>query len=104
MSSLDDSQVSAHVKESIVRTFDDWEVLTSTWFEVADYLPVIEKLAEDKSFPEYRRAALLSSKVAYCLGDYAGSLQLVLGAEDLFSLKPRESHPIFGPQDELVSS
>ncbi|KAE9550228.1 hypothetical protein FO519_006548, partial [Halicephalobus sp. NKZ332] len=101
MSSLDDTGVSPHVKECIIKTFDDWEVLTSTWFEVADYLPVIEKLAEEKNFSEHRRAALLASKVAYCLGDYNGSLQLVLGAEDLFSLKPRESHPIFGPQDEL---
>ncbi|KAE9552793.1 hypothetical protein FO519_004010 [Halicephalobus sp. NKZ332] len=101
MSSLDDIGVSAHVKECIIKTFDDWEVLTSTWFEVADYLPVIEKLSEEKNFSEYRRAALLASKVAYCLGDYGGSLQLALGAEDLFSLKPREAHPVFGPQDEL---
>lgn len=103
MLSLEDGGISSQDKVLIIKTFDDWEVLTSTWFEVADYLTVIEKLSEDKNFPERKRAALLASKVAYCLGDYVGALQLALGAEDLFSLKPRDAHAVFGPQDELVS-
>uniref|UniRef100_A0A914PDI6 26S proteasome non-ATPase regulatory subunit 1/RPN2 N-terminal domain-containing protein n=1 Tax=Panagrolaimus davidi TaxID=227884 RepID=A0A914PDI6_9BILA len=101
MLSLGSATTSLREKELIVKTFDDWGVLTSTWFEVADYLSTIEKLSDDTSFTEHRRAALLSSKVAYCLGDYAGALQLVLGAEDLFSLSPRPAHPEYGQQDEL---
>uniref|UniRef100_A0A914PME2 26S proteasome non-ATPase regulatory subunit 1 n=1 Tax=Panagrolaimus davidi TaxID=227884 RepID=A0A914PME2_9BILA len=101
MLSLGSATTSLREKELIVKTFDDWGVLTSTWFEVADYLSTIEKLSDDTSFTERRRAALLSSKVAYCLGDYAGALQLVLGAEDLFSLSPRPAHPEYGQQDEL---
>lgn len=102
MLSLGDKSASLREKELIIKTFDDWGVLTTTWFEVADYLSTIEKLSEDTAFTERRRAALLSSKVAYCLGDYAGALHLVLGAEELFSLSPRPAHPEYGQQDELV--
>ncbi|MFH4975754.1 hypothetical protein AB6A40_002463 [Gnathostoma spinigerum] len=87
-------------KELIVRAFDDWEVLTPTWFEVADYLDVIERLHENKQFGERYLAALLASKVAYCLGDYTGALQLALAAEDKFQLSPRPSSKLVGAQDE----
>lgn len=50
-------------KELIVEALDDWDVLTPTWFEVADYLNVIEQLHENESFKERHRAALLASKV-----------------------------------------
>lgn len=90
-------------KEMIVTEFDDWGVLTSTWFEVADYLKVIECLSEDESFGQNKRAALLSSKVAYCLGDYDSALHFALNAGELFSLTPRPSSGELGPQDTLVS-
>uniref|UniRef100_A0A914YFL8 26S proteasome non-ATPase regulatory subunit 1/RPN2 N-terminal domain-containing protein n=1 Tax=Panagrolaimus superbus TaxID=310955 RepID=A0A914YFL8_9BILA len=102
MRSLGNATTDPREKELIIKTFDDWGVLTSTWYEVADYLSTIEKLSNDSSFSERHRAALLSSKVVYCLGDYAGALQLALGAEDLFSLSPRPAHPEYGQQDELV--
>lgn len=50
-------------KEMIIRAFDDWDILTSTWFEVADYLDVIEKLYENEKFERRHIAALLASKV-----------------------------------------
>ncbi|KAI6191898.1 26S proteasome non-ATPase regulatory subunit 1 [Aphelenchoides bicaudatus] len=88
-------------KEMIITEFDDWGVLTSTWFEVADYLKVIECLSEDENFGQNKRAALLSSKVAYCLGDYDTALHFALNAGDLFSLTPRPSSGELGPQDTL---
>lgn len=90
-------------KEMIINEFDDWGVLTSTWFEVADYLKVIECLSEDENFGQNKRAALLSSKVAYCLGDYDTALHFALNAGELFSLTPRPSSGELGPQDTLVS-
>lgn len=54
-----------HEKELIINAFDDWDVLTPTWFEVADYLNVIEALHEDETFKERHRAALLASKVSH---------------------------------------
>ena len=89
-------------KEMIVNAFDDWHMLTPTWFEVADYMQAIRKLAADATFGERKRAALLSSKVAYCLGDYTGALELALNADDLFSLTPRPPSGKLGPQDDLV--
>ncbi|VDN23095.1 unnamed protein product [Gongylonema pulchrum] len=87
-------------KQLIIEALDDWDVLTPTWFEVADYLSVIEGLHENENFSERHRAALLASKVAYCLGDYNGALNLALAAEDKFQLTPRPSSVLVGSQDE----
>ncbi|GMR32150.1 hypothetical protein PMAYCL1PPCAC_02345, partial [Pristionchus mayeri] len=100
MRTLDSERASLKEKEVIVKAFDDWDVLTPTWFEVADYLPAIERLHDNKDFPERLRAALLASKVAYCLGDYKGALTLALSAGELFSLTPREGSAVVGQQDE----
>lgn len=54
---------SSREKELIIQTLDDWDVLTPTWFELANYLDVIEGLYEDETFKERLRAALLASKV-----------------------------------------
>ncbi|CAD5229029.1 unnamed protein product [Bursaphelenchus okinawaensis] len=101
MLALASDKTPSQEKEFIINAFDDWDVLTSTWFEVADYLSVIEKLAEDGKFGECRRAFLLASKVAYCLGDYNSALQLALNAGELFSLTPRKASQLLGPQDDL---
>ncbi|KAK6112513.1 Proteasome/cyclosome repeat family protein [Brugia pahangi] len=87
-------------KELIIEVLDDWDVLTPTWFEVADYLSVIEGLHEDEHFKQRYLAALLASKVAFCLGDYNGALQLALAAEDKFQLTPRSPSILVGSQDE----
>lgn len=114
-------------KELIIEVLDDWDVLTPTWFEVADYLSVIEGLHEDEQFKQRYLAALLASKVsfhfhrfilinifilfsnihdsfqvAFCLGDYNGALQLALAAEDKFQLTPRSPSILVGSQDEQV--
>lgn len=52
-------------KEIIINAFDDWEVLTPTWFEVADYIHYIEQLYEDEKFKERFQAALLASKAFF---------------------------------------
>jgi 26S proteasome regulatory subunit N2 len=101
MLTLQSDKSSLKEKELIINAFDDWEILTPTWFEVADYLSTIEKLSDDEQFPQRNRAALLSSKVAFCLGDYPGALQLALAAGDKFSLTPKPPTKEFGPQDEL---
>ncbi|TKR80520.1 hypothetical protein L596_014583 [Steinernema carpocapsae] len=100
MMALSSDKYSSRDKGLIIEAFDDWQVLTPTWFEVADYLADIERLYEDKGFDKRLQAALLASKVSYCLGDYKGSLQLALSAEDAFNLTPRPAAPIIGPQDE----
>uniref|UniRef100_A0A914VJV8 26S proteasome non-ATPase regulatory subunit 1 n=2 Tax=Plectus sambesii TaxID=2011161 RepID=A0A914VJV8_9BILA len=97
---LESKRSPAAEKALIIRALDEWEVLTPTWFEVADYLPTIERLHEDPTFPERDRAALLASKVAYCLCDYKGALKFALAAGNLFDLTPRECRTEIGQQDE----
>jgi hypothetical protein len=103
MLALASEKTSKSEKELIVNAFDDWNVLTPTWFEVADYLKVIECLSEDESFGQHKRAALLSSKVAYCLGDYETALHFALNAGELFSLQPQPMSGELGAQDNMVS-
>ncbi|CAI4224005.1 unnamed protein product [Auanema sp. JU1783] len=87
-------------KELIIEVFDDWDVLTNTWFEVADSLSFIEGLYEDTTFPARDKAALLSSKVAFCLEDYQLALTLALSAGTAFQLTPRPSSTLVGNKDE----
>jgi 26S proteasome regulatory subunit N2 len=103
MLALANEKTTMSEKEMIINEFDDWGVLTSTWFEIADYLKVIECLSEDENFVQNKRAGLLSSKVAYCLGDYDTALHFALNAGELFSLTPRPTSGNIGPQDASVS-
>ncbi|CAJ0948679.1 unnamed protein product, partial [Mesorhabditis belari] len=98
---LDSERFSTREKEIIIHELDDWDVIIPTWFEIADYLPSIEKLHENTKFAQRHRAALLASKVSYCLGDDRGALNLALAAADLFQLIPRPSSKAVGNQDEL---
>ena len=71
-------------------------------FQAADYLVYLEMLAEDKTFAGQKEAALLASKVTYCLEQYDRALTLALAAGDRFSLSPKQSSNIAGNMDELV--
>jgi 26S proteasome regulatory subunit N2 len=70
-------------KALIIRAFDEWEVMNTTWFEIAEYLGTIETLHHDVQFSERLRAALVVSKVYYCLQDYGNALRFALAAEGL---------------------
>ncbi|CAJ0574039.1 unnamed protein product, partial [Mesorhabditis spiculigera] len=97
---LDSTRFSTREKEIIIEQLDDWDVIMSTWFEIADFLPSIERLYENTTFSQRHRAALLASKVSYCLGDDRGALHLALSANDLFQLTPRPPSKTVGNQDE----
>ncbi|EER01919.1 26s proteasome regulatory subunit rpn2, putative, partial [Perkinsus marinus ATCC 50983] len=56
------------------------------WTEIADYLPQIESLYEDESFPDRHLAALLASKVFFNLEEYNEALRYALGAEGLLDV------------------
>ncbi|WKY06338.1 hypothetical protein Q1695_006496 [Nippostrongylus brasiliensis] len=90
----------AKEKELLIDLFDDWDVLTNTWFEVADCASFIEELSEDKSFPARQKAALLASKVAFCLEDYENALNFALSADTHFKLTPRPRSKTVGDKDD----
>ncbi|KAJ1369406.1 hypothetical protein KIN20_030848 [Parelaphostrongylus tenuis] len=84
----------------LIDVFDDWDVLTNTWFEVADCASFIEELSEDKTFPARQKAALLVSKVAFCLKDYENALNFALAADTHFKLTPRPKSKTVGEKDD----
>uniref|UniRef100_A0A183F4V8 26S proteasome non-ATPase regulatory subunit 1 n=1 Tax=Heligmosomoides polygyrus TaxID=6339 RepID=A0A183F4V8_HELPZ len=90
----------AKEKEMLIDLFDDWDVLTNTWFEVADCASFIEELSEDKGFPARQKAALLASKVAFCLEDYDNALNFALSADTHFKLTPRPKSKTVGDKDD----
>ncbi|EYB94779.1 hypothetical protein Y032_0167g122 [Ancylostoma ceylanicum] len=100
LKSLRSTRSPAKEKEMLIDLFDDWDVLTNTWFEVADCASFIEELAEDKSFPARQKAALLASKVAFCLEDYENALNFALAADTHFKLTPRPKSKTVGEKDD----
>ncbi|VDM61464.1 unnamed protein product [Angiostrongylus costaricensis] len=100
LKSLRSSRSPAKEKEMLIDVFDDWDVLTNTWFEVADCASFIEELSEDKTFPARQKAALLASKVAFCLEDYENALNFALAAETHFKLTPRPKSKTVGEKDD----
>ncbi|VDO51681.1 unnamed protein product [Haemonchus placei] len=90
----------AKEKEMLIDLFDDWDVLTNTWFEVADCASFIEELSENKDFPARQKAALLASKVAFCLEDYENALNFALAADTHFKLTPRPKSKTVGDKDD----
>ncbi|KAF1762524.1 hypothetical protein GCK72_010786 [Caenorhabditis remanei] len=65
-------------KVHVLQAFNDWDILTNTWFEVADALPAVEKLLDIDQFPDHNAAALLVSKVYFCLEQYERALEFAL--------------------------
>lgn len=86
----------------IIQTFNDWELLTPTWFQIADALTDIKNLAEDAKFLAPKNAWLLASKIEYCLGNYETAMHYALAAGDSFNLDASPNTSEIGPQDELV--
>lgn len=84
----------------VLRAFNDWDVLQNTWFEVADALPAIEKLLDISTFPEHSSAALLISKVYYCLEQYDRALEFALRGE--FNVVPAKRNG-YGNDAEYVN-
>ncbi|KAI1725319.1 26S proteasome non-ATPase regulatory subunit 1 [Ditylenchus destructor] len=89
----------------IIEAFNDWEVLTPTWFQVADALEDIKSLAIKKDFPARESAWLLASKIEYCLRNYETAMQYALNAANEFSLDAYQPAPSallsIGAQDEM---
>ncbi|EGT50975.1 CBN-RPN-2 protein [Caenorhabditis brenneri] len=75
---LESPKSSVSDKVLVLRAFNDWDVLVNTWFEVADALPAVEKLLDVSTFPEHSSAALLVSKVYFCLEQYDRALEFAL--------------------------
>jgi len=88
LQSLGDPHKSNDEKMFILSNFDDWRVITATWFEMARSIDNITALANDQQFTENgrRKAALICSKIAYCSEEYNEALERALDSGELFNL------------------
>lgn len=62
------------------------QVVDEFWPEIADYIPQIESLYEDRTFPSRELAALVASKVFFHLEAYPDAIRLALCAGSKFQL------------------
>eukprot|EP00730_Choanoeca_flexa_P000873 TRINITY_DN10376_c0_g2_i1.p1 TRINITY_DN10376_c0_g2~~TRINITY_DN10376_c0_g2_i1.p1 ORF type:complete len:949 (+),score=326.71 TRINITY_DN10376_c0_g2_i1:172-3018(+) len=76
----DDVAVKGFAVKKLLDIVDDF------WAEIADDVPEIEQLYEEKTFPEREQAALLASKVYFHLGELDDALSFAMGAGSQFNL------------------
>jgi 26S proteasome regulatory subunit N2 len=57
-----------------------YEVVDVFWAEICAYLPLIEEISEDLSFPGHELAAAIASKCFYHLGELDEALKIALNS------------------------
>lgn len=62
------------------------------WAEIADAIPLIEELSEEKNFPDRDLAAYVASKCFFHLEEYEDALRLALGAGKYLDLNTRSQY------------
>ncbi|KAJ1373021.1 hypothetical protein KIN20_035347 [Parelaphostrongylus tenuis] len=80
---------------TLARDREKWK---SCWSQTVPALS--RELSEDKTFPARQKAALLASKVAFCLEDYENALNFALAADTHFKLTPRPKSKTVGEKDD----
>lgn len=88
-------------KSFILDNMHNWQVITATWFEMARHIDKLEELARDTGFTGQYKAALLCSKIHYCLEQYEQALDYALISADEFKLTPSKDD--FKGHDSLAS-
>uniref|UniRef100_M4BF93 Uncharacterized protein n=1 Tax=Hyaloperonospora arabidopsidis (strain Emoy2) TaxID=559515 RepID=M4BF93_HYAAE len=82
----EDNVLKAHALEQLNQVVDHH------WAEIADAIPLIEELSEEKSFPNRELAAYVASKCFFHLEEYEDALRLALGAGTYFDLNMRSQY------------
>ncbi|CAH0479966.1 unnamed protein product [Peronospora belbahrii] len=68
------------------------QVVDHYWAEIADAIPLIEELSEEKGFPDRELAAYVASKCFFHLEEYEDALRLALGAGKYFDLNTHSQY------------
>ncbi|KAG7394239.1 proteasome regulatory particle base subunit [Phytophthora boehmeriae] len=82
----EDNALKAHALQKLSQVVDNY------WAEIADAIPLIEELSEEKSFPQRDLAAFVASKCFFHLEEYEDALRLALGAGQYFDLNARSQY------------
>jgi 26S proteasome regulatory subunit N2 len=69
-----------------------YHIIDLHWAEISEYLPQIEELSEDSSFPASDLAAAIASKCFYHLQEYNDSLRLALSAGKYFDVSQKSEY------------
>ncbi|KAI9916700.1 hypothetical protein PsorP6_016713 [Peronosclerospora sorghi] len=81
-----DNALKAHALQKLNKVVDHY------WAEIADAIPLIEELSEEKNFPDRELAAYVASKCFFHLEEYEDALRLALGAGKYFDLNTRSQY------------
>ncbi|KAL4147647.1 hypothetical protein PRNP1_011401 [Phytophthora ramorum] len=82
----DDNALKAHALQKLNQVVDHY------WAEIADAIPLIEELSEEKGFPDRELAAYVASKCFFHLEEYEDALRLALGAGKYLDLNTRSQY------------
>src|SRR4051812_48888161 len=76
LASLVDSDKSEEQKMAILSILDEWKVIVQTLTEINVKMDVLEDVINNEKFSQSTRnkAALVASKVTYCMGQYDQAL------------------------------
>ena len=66
--------------------------VSNSWPQISEKIEVIKKLASKIDFIDYKRAALLASKVSYYLNDLDAAFEYALLAKDLFDINKHDDY------------
>lgn len=69
-----------------------YSIVDVHWAEICGFLPRIEELAEDTSFPASKLAAAVASKCFYHLQAYNDALRLALSAGEFFDVSQKSEY------------
>lgn len=79
----------------IIEAFNDWKILTPTWFQLVSALENIQLLSKNSNFKKARFASLLASKLSYFLQDYDTALRYALDAKEKFCVDVETKDTLF---------
>ncbi|POM73819.1 26S proteasome non-ATPase regulatory subunit [Phytophthora palmivora] len=82
----EDNALKTHALQKLNQVVDHY------WAEIADAIPLIEELSEEKNFPDRELAAYVASKCFFHLEEYEDALRLALGAGKYFDLNTRSQY------------
>lgn len=79
----------------IIEAFNDWKILTPTWFQLVSAIDNIKLLSKNSKFNKSKLASLLVSKLSFFLQDYDTALRYALDAKEEFCVGVEAKDTLF---------
>ncbi|KAL7672401.1 hypothetical protein ACOME3_007288 [Neoechinorhynchus agilis] len=82
--SLLNDQVCQNPNEKVFALRTLKSLVRKHWHEIAEFLPCLEALIQQPSFPEHKLAAFVTAETYYCMNEFRNAMDFALLADDLF--------------------